>query len=85
MNTSCVGHATQLEAICQSSLDSLVDQLAAKIATFSLPELRFKDGVAHLVDDNQDGIGDRIENGTWDVETNFGLGADATFTATTAR
>ena len=44
----------------------------------------FAHGRARLVDDNGDGIADRILDGSWDAQTDVGLGleaATATFVA----
>jgi hypothetical protein len=81
----CVGHETQLASICTGGLDALVDQAHARLAAFRLDVFRFIDGAARLVDDDQDGVADRIVDGTWNAEMNLGLGlrkAPATFAAT---
>jgi hypothetical protein len=80
----CVGHEAQLKAVCEGGLDALVDQVHQRIAAFRLDVFRFITGAARLVDDDQDGVADRIVDGTWDSEMNLGMGlrrAPATFTA----
>jgi hypothetical protein len=79
---SCVGHPDLLDAICERSLDMIVTELAARVVAFDLDELRYVSGTAHMIDDNYDGLADRIENGVWDSEMNARR-APATFTALT--
>ncbi len=81
----CVGHEAQLAAICEGGLDALVDEVHARLAAYRIDVFHFLSGAARLVDDDQDGVADRIADGTWDAEMNLGLGlrkAPATFSAT---
>ena len=81
----CVGHETELRGVCQGGVDALVNALHDKIASLDVDVFRYVSGQARLVDDNQDGVADRIADGTWDGELNLGMGlrkAPATFTAT---
>lgn len=81
----CVGHESELEAICEGGLDALVGIVRDQLAAYNVDVFRFITGEARLVDDDQDGIADRIVNGTWDAEMNLGLGlrhTPATFTGT---
>ncbi len=81
----CVGHEPQLDAICEGGLDAMVDQIHQRFDAVSLEALRYASGMAALVDDDGDGVADRITNGTWDAELNLGLGprpTPATFTGT---
>jgi hypothetical protein len=85
--TSCVGHVAQLQAICEGASDAIVAKLRERIPAFKLDAYRFVQGTARLVDDNLDGMADRIVDGTWDTEIDFGQGpraAEATFTASVA-
>lgn len=85
LSTSCVGHEAQLEAICVGGTAGIVDQLRARVTAVDLDVFRFISGTARLVDDNGDGLADRIVEGNWDAEINLGLGvrkAPATFAAT---
>ena len=78
----CVGHQAELTAICDGGLDALVDLAHDRLAAFRLEALHLATGDARLVDDDLDGVGDRIVDGTWDAELNIGLGlrhAPATF------
>jgi len=80
----CVGHEDLIDGICEGGLDALVAQVHDRLAEFKLDVFRFITGEARLVDDDQDGVADRIVDGTWDAEMNLGLGlrkAPATFSA----
>jgi hypothetical protein len=84
VSSTCVGHASDLLAVCQQGLTSLVEQLRGSLTPVVLDSLRFKSGTARLVDDNQDGYADRILDGTWNTETDDGMGvrtSQVTFTA----
>jgi len=81
--TVCVGHEAELRAICEGGLDAVVDFAHDKLAAMRLDVLHFAEGAARLVDDDGDGVGDRIEGGVWQAELNLGLGlrhAPASFT-----
>ncbi len=78
----CVGHETELRAICEGGLDAVVDFAHDKLAAMRLDVLHLASGTAKLVDDDGDGVGDRIADGVWRAELNLGLGlrhAPATF------
>lgn len=80
----CVGHENDLKAICQGGVDEIVGAVHDKFLAYDIDAFRFKSGTARLVDDDQDGVADRIVDGTWDGEMNIGLGlrhTPATFTA----
>jgi hypothetical protein len=70
----CVGHESEIAAICTAGLDAIVDIAHDQMAALRLDVLHFASGTATLVDDDGDGVGDRIVNGTWDAELNLGLG-----------
>jgi hypothetical protein len=79
---ACVGHETELKAVCNGGLDALVDFTHDRIAAQRLEVFHLASGQARLVDDDADGYGDRIVDGTWQAELNLGLGlrkAPATF------
>jgi hypothetical protein len=79
----CVDHEAELRAICEGGLDAVVDFAHDKLAAMRLDVLHFAEGAARLVDDDGDGVGDRIVDGVWQAELNLGLGlrhAPATFT-----
>jgi hypothetical protein len=81
----CVGHETELRSVCDGGLDAVVDFAHDKLAAMRLDVLHFASGAAKLVDDDGDGVGDRIADGVWQAELNLGLGlrhAPATFTGT---
>lgn len=79
-NGSCVGRQPQLQAVCERSLDTMLMELSTRTTTFDLDVLRYVSGSARLVDDNGDGLANRIEDGIWDSEMPAGR-ARATFTA----
>jgi hypothetical protein len=81
---TCVGHASELEAVCKSGLSALVEDLRTQVSPIELDVVRFASGNAHLVDEGTDGIADSIVDGTWDAEFDTGSGArkaTATFIA----
>lgn len=71
---SCVGHASQIQAACTSGLAGLVADLRDHITPIELDVFRLTHGSARLVDDDTDGLADRIVDGTWGVEADAGLG-----------
>jgi len=78
----CVGHETELRSICEGGLDAIVNFAHDRMAAMRLEALHLATGAARLVDDDGDGVGDRIVEGVWDAELNIGLGlryAPATF------
>lgn len=84
----CVGHETELRTICERGLDAVVDFAREKFAAKRLDALHFAAGTARLVDDDRDGVGDRIVDGKWDAELNIGLGlrhAPAVFSGSRAQ
>lgn len=81
---TCVGHASDLVTVCKTGLTSLVDRLRDALAPIEMDTLRLASGSATLVDDNRDGVADRIIDGTWHLEADAGMGvqtAQVTFTA----
>jgi hypothetical protein len=81
----CVGHETELRSICDGGLDAVVDFAHDKLAAMRIDVLHLAEGRARLVDDDGDGVGDRITGGTWQAELNLGLGlrhAPASFEGT---
>jgi hypothetical protein len=81
----CVGHKTELTSICEGGLDAIVNFAHDRMAALRLEVLHLGSGAARLVDDDGDGVGDRIVDGTWQAELNLGAGlrhAPASFTGT---
>ena len=82
---TCVGHTAELLAVCQQGMTSLVDRLREELAPIELDTFRLVRGSATLVDKvGIDGIADIITNGTWQTETDAGMGVrttQVTFTA----
>ncbi len=78
----CVGHEPELREICDGGLDALVERTHERLAAIRIDELHFSQGTARVVDEDEDGVGDRIADGVWQAELNLGpgvLGAVATF------
>jgi len=78
----CVGHQTLLDAICERSIDLLVSDLSARIVAFDSDVVHYTGGAAVLVDENRDGLANRIADGVWAPELVMGP-AKGTFTAST--
>ena len=78
----CVGHETEIKSVCVGGITAIVDFVHDQLAAHRIEALHFASGGARLVDDDADGVGDRIVDGDWDAEMNFGLGlrhTNATF------
>ncbi|HUS29089.1 MAG TPA: hypothetical protein VMZ53_11280, partial [Kofleriaceae bacterium] len=82
-NGACVGHSAEITSLCENSLKSLVHALELEISGIEIAEVHFTSGAARLVDENGDGLANRIEMGTWTPDSALGVGT-ATFTAITA-
>ncbi len=79
----CIGNADKIEAICEGGLNFALRFAELTLTPMRLEVLRFKAGDAQLVDDDADGIADRMVEGKWDAEMNGGFGlrpVPATFT-----
>ncbi len=79
----CVGHKTELTNICNGGLDAAVDLVHNRLADMRIEALRLSSGTARLVDEDGDGVGDKLVEGNWEAAMNLGLGlrkAPATFT-----
>ena len=70
----CVGHASEIQSVCEGGIGAIVDAAHAKLASYRIEAFHLASGGATLVDDDGDGVGDRIIDGTWDAEMNLGLG-----------
>lgn len=70
----CVGHETELNFICEGGLDAIVNFAHDRMAEMRVDAFHLASGDARLVDDDGDGVGDRIVDGAWDAELNVGLG-----------
>lgn len=82
---SCVGNASLVRAVCEGSVDALVGELREHVPSFELDVFRLVQGSARLVDNDLDGIAERIVDGTWETETKLAVEvrrAPAMFTAT---
>ena len=63
----CVGHEQLVDEICEGGLDAVVNTMHDRFAQLNLEALHYASGTAQLVDDDGDGVADRIVNGTWDA------------------
>lgn len=70
----CVGHKGLIEDICEGGLDTIVNLAHNAMAANKIEALHLISGSVRLVDDDSDGVGDRLVDGTWDAEMNLGLG-----------
>lgn len=70
----CVGHESTVEDICEGGLDALVGFARDGLTSMRVEGLHLASGTATLVDDDGDGVGDRITTGTWQAELNLGMG-----------
>jgi hypothetical protein len=79
----CVGHAEQLEELCNKGLDKAVEKLHEKLAEERFDAVVFSSGEADLWDDvGDDGVLDLVDGGVWQASINLGQGlrpAPATF------
>lgn len=71
---TCVGHTAELVAVCRTGLTSLVGHLRDELAPVQMETFRFVTGTARLVDTSGDGVADKITDGTWQAETDAGMG-----------
>lgn len=80
----CVGHASQLDELCERGLDEVVGIAHDKVADLRFDALHLAAGRAQLADTSGDGIADALIGGVWTAEINAGFGlrpVPATFTA----
>lgn len=78
----CVGHQSLIESICDGGLDTVVNLAHNAMAANKLEAMHLISGTVRLVDEDGDGVGDKLVDGNWEAEINFGLGlrhAPATF------
>ena len=80
IDTECVGHQPALQTLCEQSLDRLVLDLSQQVNAFDADLVRYVAGSARLVDEDGDGLANRIADGVWDSELVVGP-ARGTFTA----
>jgi hypothetical protein len=83
----CVGHATELQEICEGGLDEAADQLEARILAFDYQAIRFEAGTAGVTGLSIEGgaaTAEALSSGVWTATVDLGQGAEeanATFTA----
>lgn len=69
----CVGHATELENLCEAALDEAVEMIHDQFSALDTELLRLSSGSA-LVVENPSAAGTLLEEGQWDASAEFGLG-----------
>jgi hypothetical protein len=84
LSGTCVGHIDELVTICLQGMTSLVGDLRDELGPVQLGTFRFVHGAARLVDTSGDGVADKIVDGTWEAETDAGMGARMTSIAFSA-
>ena len=75
----CVGRASELTSMCEQSVAWMMNDLENDVLN-SITSIRFTSGTARLIDENGDGLANRIDAGNWTPDPGVGVGA-ATFTA----
>lgn len=83
----CVGHAEELESLCEGALDEAIDTIHDQFTAFDTELLRLSSGSAQViaVEEDQSTL---LEAGEWDASGEFGLGLRdlaADFTGASAR
>jgi hypothetical protein len=83
----CIGHASDITAMCESALDLAVDKLHDELAAMNFDAVHFAAGDGQLWDraggEANDGLVSRIDSGVWQASIDVGTGArdcKATFT-----
>lgn len=66
--SSCVGHASDIQAVCTQGLAALVSDVRDALTPVALDSIHFASGTARLVDSGHDGVADKILDGTWDAQ-----------------
>lgn len=70
----CVGHEREITAVCRGGVGAIVDSVHSELAKHRIEALRLAAGSAVMVDDDGDGLADRLIDGSWQAELNLGLG-----------
>jgi hypothetical protein len=81
----CVGHKSQLQAICARGVEEVIVRAYEKFAEQRFDALHFAAGTVTLVDSDANLVAEKMTSGVWTAEINAGLGlrpVPATFTAT---
>jgi len=85
VSSTCVGHSSDLLAMCQQGLTAMVDQLRGSLTPVVIDSLHFTSGTARLVDTDQNGYAEQIADGMWNAQIDDGMGARAIRIAFTAQ
>jgi hypothetical protein len=84
----CVGHQSEIEAVCDAGLDQVAERVEDQIARIDYAEIRLRAGRADLADEAEgdvlaDGVIDRLAPGSWTADLDVdghALPTTATFT-----
>jgi len=74
----CVGHAAQLEELCEAGLDKLAEEVRDRFVALDYEAIRLEEGRATI-------SGTSLTDGVWDAQIDVGQGlrsVPATFTGT---
>jgi hypothetical protein len=69
----CVGHESDLRALCEAGIEYLADELVARFAQADVEVLAMREGTAWLRDDDGDGVVEGLD-GWWAAELDLGAG-----------
>jgi hypothetical protein len=64
----CVGHESELEAVCEGGLDKLADQVRESLLAYDFKALHYSSGTADY------SIPDHLDGGVWKASVNVGTG-----------
>ncbi len=78
VGNSCVGHAAELQQICERGLDEISATSRDEAAAFRLRTLHFKRGTAGMSDADKDEIAESLFGGNWTAEISAGGATVAT-------
>jgi hypothetical protein len=82
----CVGHESQLLAICEGALDYVADEIHERVAAVRFDAISLDAGTARMLDGaTDDNVADELAGGIWTARIDAGMGprsAPGTFTGT---
>lgn len=90
LGLACVGHATEVAAVCAAGLDEVAARIEARILALDYEAIRFQAGTAKVeglsLEPTEPGFAtaDRLVDGVWTATVDLGQGAEpatASFTA----
>ncbi len=75
---ACVGHADELEQICERGLDAIAATGRTEAGAFKMRTVHFQRGTAGMADDDHDEVADSLFGGQWTAEVSAGGATVAT-------